>query len=120
MKGSLEEIILEAISAVEGSGLVNAGLGSHLTEDMQVECEASFASTECYASVACLRYLDCLGKKLPLPSILAHNLALKQRAWRAEQHKVRPPLLLAGKRAFEIEVSPQFLVEASLFTNEKK
>ena len=34
MGGAPEEILLEAIGLIEASGLVNAGLGSHLTEDM--------------------------------------------------------------------------------------
>jgi isoaspartyl peptidase/L-asparaginase-like protein (Ntn-hydrolase superfamily) len=77
MDGAPEQILLEAIGLIEASGLVNAGLGSHLTEDMRVECEASFATKECYASVACLAYLDFEGQKLPLPSILAYELAKK-------------------------------------------
>jgi isoaspartyl peptidase/L-asparaginase-like protein (Ntn-hydrolase superfamily) len=67
-----DAILLQAITALETSDLVNAGVGSNLTEHMTVECEASFASRDCFASVACLSYNKGEGPR-PLPAVLAYQ-----------------------------------------------
>ena len=94
--GSVEEAAAIAISVLESSPLTNAGVGSCLTEDGRVECEASIVfGNGTFASVGAVSGVD-------HPIQVAYQLAIErdQHGLIKELSRVRP-ISLVGDGAYQ-------------------
>ena len=98
--GSVEEAAAVALSVLESSPLTNAGVGSCLTEDGRVECEASIVfGNGTFGSVGAVSGVD-------HPIQVAYQLAIErdQHGLIKELSRVRP-ISLVGDGAYQFAVS---------------